>query len=277
MLGRNPLRVRLAGAHLPVEGADVSDAGAELPGGDSDLRCDRFDRGSHRLVAMEVLVGVEMGRVPADEVTERGQLGGDGVPHRHRVVRVDDDVRGLPPAVAVLPLAEIDVEAEREVGSLARIAGGLGSRRPANHQARARDHAVLVRTDDPPIDTAAAAEIVRVHDELTVAHSASRSAVRAASPSQSCSWAGGGAQDADHPSHCTASSRRAHSSASANAAVGAASGQLVVIGGRQLLPWLERPTPAVSAARSLTPGPTAAISQSTGRTRPLSSTRTFDA
>ena len=74
-----------------------------------------------------MLVGVEVGRVAAEQRAEALQLGPALGLDRRRVVAVAVRVVERPLALFVVPLAEIDVEADRQLG----VAGGLARPPPA--------------------------------------------------------------------------------------------------------------------------------------------------
>ena len=101
-----------------------------------------------------------MGRVAADELAKALELGVDLV--GHGCVAHD----ALVVAVEVLPRAEVDVQADAEVGVGTRVARGVLGPRPADHQARAGHDPVLAGAHDPVIGQLAVAEVVGVDDQL---------------------------------------------------------------------------------------------------------------
>ena len=112
------------------------------------------------------------------------ELGRDGL----GVGGVDDLVGRAPAVAGANPLAEVDVQPQRQ----ARVAprgggdGRLGGGR-AHHEARRRDDAVGVRAQDAGVDGRAEAEVVGVDDEPAVGggHGAIRRASARASAAQS--------------------------------------------------------------------------------------------
>src|SRR5205085_8654966 len=100
---------------------------------------------SHRFPEMNVLMRIEVCGIPTDERSECVQLSidfrcdGSGIADRNSLVV------GPPRAVAIRPLAEVYVETDAESLPPFRRRNCSRCVRPADHEARAGDDAVLVR------------------------------------------------------------------------------------------------------------------------------------
>jgi hypothetical protein len=80
----------------------------ELPGELDQYR-------TNRLSPVNVLVGVEVGGIPADKAAEGGELASRFLRHRRYLIRRDHFVRGQPGPLSVDPLAQVEVQADTEV------------------------------------------------------------------------------------------------------------------------------------------------------------------
>jgi hypothetical protein len=114
---------------------------------------------------MDVLVRVDVGRVPADELPEGGKLTSQLVRHRRDIVRRNYFVHRHPGSAAVGPLSEIEVQTEAEITVLSAVGGSLARGRPAYHEAGARNDAVFVGFDDALVHAETPAEVVGVDDQ----------------------------------------------------------------------------------------------------------------
>jgi hypothetical protein len=94
---------------------------------------------------VRVLVRIDVGRIPAGQVTESLKLTPQLLLDQGDIVAVHDRVERRPPVFPELPLPKVDVEAEAEIGVLTRVPGRLLRRRPPNHQARACNDPLEVR------------------------------------------------------------------------------------------------------------------------------------
>src|SRR5262245_34031447 len=109
---------------------------------------------------MDVLMRIQMRRLPFDELAEARELSGNLLGRSGL-----DFVERHPAAVAVGELPQIDVQTQIKVRVRARVGGCLLSRRPTHHQARARHDTPFVRLYDTPIDPLTLAEVVRIDDQ----------------------------------------------------------------------------------------------------------------
>lgn len=89
----------------------------------------------------------------------------DRVRNCRRIVGGHHLVDGDPLFRTDCPLTQIDVEANAKAWVLKSVGGGGNRGRPAHHQARAGDDAVLMRFRHATIDPGALAEIIGIHDE----------------------------------------------------------------------------------------------------------------
>src|SRR5438445_3361622 len=119
---------------------------------------------------MDVLVRVQVRRLGACEVAELGELPPSLVSHPARVLDRNDLVQFQPTAFAVAPFAEIKMKPEAQRAMTTRVCRGFRRGRPSDHQAGTRDNALLVSFRDSAVDTAALAEIVGIHDQVTRVH-----------------------------------------------------------------------------------------------------------
>src|SRR5215471_1942061 len=143
---------------LPVELSTVVHVRRAVPQRNvhptSEVEQDR----ARRLIAMDVLVGVDVGGIRAGEASELCELTGKLVAHRLRVVGGNHLVEGNPSPVSVGPLAQVDVESDAQRRMFASVGGGLLRGGPAHHQAGASDDTLLVSSDDAAIDAWTLAE-----------------------------------------------------------------------------------------------------------------------
>src|SRR6266542_3534931 len=169
-----------------------------------------------------MLVGVEMGRIATEQLTERGDLTihllADGI-----AVRWDNLIEWDPLAPSEGPLAKIEVQPDAEVWMLTRIGRRLPGRRPPDHGAGGSQDAVLERPDDAAIHPGTLPEVVRVNDQDAAVHQRipSRSAAETASPTQSWAWSGGGVHSGEAPSSWAALCNRHASRSVRNSSSGA--------------------------------------------------------
>ena len=162
-------------------------------------------------VPMNVLVGIEVSRIPIEEPAERGELAVHFLVNRNAIVQRDHLINRSPAFLLVGVFTKIDVQADAQVGMRAGQASCRGGRRPADHQAGAGHDAALVRLDDTTVHTWTLAEIVRINNQKprhppprVRAHKPSFSANCIASSNQPWACSGGGVQFGDQPSHWTA-------------------------------------------------------------------------
>src|SRR5919197_1387937 len=113
---------------------------------------------------MDVLMGVEMARIPADKAAEDGHLPAHLDGDRGRVVEGDHGIQRLPLPTAIRPFTEIDMEAQVEVWVCPTVARSCSRRRPADHEAGAGHDATAMSFDNPPIDASALAKIIGIDD-----------------------------------------------------------------------------------------------------------------
>ena len=114
---------------------------------------------------VEVLVGVEMGRIPAEQPAELGQLAPRLGDHGQRLLERHDGVHDRPLTVALEPLADIQMKADRQGAAAARLSGRGPCGRPADHQACAGEDAVLVRSENSLVDGGRPPEVVSGDDQ----------------------------------------------------------------------------------------------------------------
>jgi hypothetical protein len=93
---------------LAVERRAVADVGAAPPQRDAEVGRQRPHDRAGRLPQVGVLVGVEVRRVPPDQLAERPHLPGHFLGHRPRL-RGDDLVEGHPDSISTNPLPEVQV------------------------------------------------------------------------------------------------------------------------------------------------------------------------
>jgi len=169
-LDGNRLGDRRALPVLAIERSAVRDARRRLPDGHTEATGGGQDRAAHWLVAVNVLVRVDVGRLAADELAEELELAIELLYHRLSMLLGDHFVRRLPRPVAEHPLAEVEVEAGAERFAAPGIFPSLGRIRPAHHQRRAGHDPLIVAADHPLVDRTRAAEVVGVHDQHAVGH-----------------------------------------------------------------------------------------------------------
>src|SRR5262249_51668453 len=114
---------------------------------------------------MHVLVGVEVRGLASHERGEGLELIVDFAGDRSGLVHRHDFVELHPGAVAIHPLAEVDVEPHAQLAVAPCILRGLVSRRPSDHEARTGDDAVLVRLKHAPVHADAPAEVIGIDDQ----------------------------------------------------------------------------------------------------------------
>lgn len=136
-------------------GCEVTERHVELPG---ELEKDRLER----FASMEMVVRIEVGRIPADESPELLELPPD-VSGRVRVpVCAGPTAEPAEPA----PLnRQVRVEPKRQFRPASTVTGGFDRGCTLDHEARARDDAAFVRFDDAAVDAPARSEVVGIDND----------------------------------------------------------------------------------------------------------------
>jgi hypothetical protein len=124
-------------AGLAVKGAGVLQLVRVVAERDGQTIGQRPKHRARWLIAMDVLMGVEMGLVAADQFSKRLELALDLRQHDLGVVEWADLIQGDPPSVSPHPFVTIDMQTDVERGPGAKLTGSLPGRRPAHREAHA--------------------------------------------------------------------------------------------------------------------------------------------
>ena len=154
---------------VAIELAAETDAPIDAPERDAQLGSNVLERGLYQFRQMTMLVGVEVRRLATykhsktveltPQVLRRPSLHHGGGPRRS-----SSREPGNPPA------SNLDVQPKPEARSLPRQVRSLDRRRALHHKACARNDALVVGVEYPPVDALTEAEIVGIDDEVAHGH-----------------------------------------------------------------------------------------------------------
>ena len=131
-----------------------------IPAGDTKLGGQAEQRGANRLLVMDVLVRVEVRRVLVYQHPESAQVEKDFSSDTSEILHWNHFVqthRGFQPKGL---LTKIDVESDAWTRMGPRVLGSTGGSRPAHHQTRTDNDAMLVRGNDLLIHAMVLPEVV---------------------------------------------------------------------------------------------------------------------
>ena len=123
----DPFRIALADPVLPVEVAAVADARGELAHRQAECLAACGEDAPQRLAPVHVVVRVEVGRRPAEEPGELGELSIHLRGHPGGITLVYALVHRAPAVVEPPPLGQVDVQPDTEVRPTQRVGRGLGA------------------------------------------------------------------------------------------------------------------------------------------------------
>src|SRR5688572_4519739 len=116
---------------------------------------------------MNVLVGIQMSRISAQQPPKFSQLPGNLVRHLLPIVKWRDFVQLRPLTILKAPFPKIEMKSDTQAICSAAKFRSLRRRWPTNHEAGTGNNSLFMSIDDPAVDSSALAKIIGVDNELS--------------------------------------------------------------------------------------------------------------